>query len=299
MKVLVPWPHLVEQLRSVPHVEPVLWNINESEAPAAELVITERPVNPVHRSRINRVPGLKHVHLLSLGYEWAVEHLPRHVSLSNSRGAVEDATAEHALLLILASLRRFPEVHAQQAAHHWQRTWSGSLDGANVVLLGAGGVGTQIAERIKPFRPARLDIVARTKRDGVYGIDEVATLLPHADVVIIALPHTSQTQHLVDAEFLGRMKDGALLVNVGRGALVHTEALLAELRSGRLRAALDVTDPEPLPAEHDLWSAPNCIITPHMAGDTQQFMTRVSALAVAQATAMAASEPLAHVMLKP
>jgi len=300
LRVLLPWQDLVDRLR-LAGIEPILWHIENDphDAPEADVLVTERPSNTELRSRVSRIKGLKHVHLLSIGYEWVLEHLPDQVSLTNSKGAVEDATAEHCLALVLASLRRLPQVGQQQREWQWTRTWTGSLHGSKVVLLGAGGVGSEIRSRLLPFKPAELTSFARTERvheqgHPIYSLDQLWAFLPTADVVIVALPHTPETEHLIDAEFLSAMKDGSLLVNVGRGPIVDTEALLPELQAGRLHAALDVTDPEPLPANHALWGAQNCIITPHMAGDTEQFISLVSELAVNQVIAFAHGEELAN-----
>lgn len=300
LRVLLPWQDLVVRLQ-LPGIEPILWHINDdpNDAPPADLLVTERPSNPELRSRVSRIKGLKHVHLLSIGYEWVLEHLPEQVSLTNSKGAVEDATAELCLALVLASLRQLPQVGQQQRERKWTRTWTGSLHGSKVMLLGAGGVGSEIRSRLLPFKPAELSSFARTGRvheQGypIYSLDRLWAFLPTADVVIVALPHTRETEQLIDAQFLSSMKDGSLLVNVGRGPIVDTDALLPELQAGRLHAALDVTDPEPLPADHPLWTAPNCIITPHMAGDTGQFISLVSELAVDQVIALAHGEELAN-----
>lgn len=154
--------------------------------------------------------------------------------------------------------------------------------------------------RLEPFRPAALIPVASRARvldDGlqIHGTAELPDLLPHADVVV-TLPHDGSTAHLVDANFLARMKDGALLVNIGRGPVVDTEALLAELSSGRLRAALDVTDPEPLPTDHPLWDAPGCLITPHMAGNTAEFMRLATELTVDQIHRISQGEAPLHLV---
>lgn len=297
---MLPWQDLVDEL-TLPGIEPILWHIDDDphDAPEADVLVTERPSNPRLRSRVSRIKGLKHVHLLSIGYEWVLEHLPKQVSLTNSKGAVEDATAEHCLALVLASLRQLPRVGQQQRERQWIRTWTSSLHGSKVVLLGAGGVGSEIRSRLLPFKPAELTSIARTERvheQGypVHSFNRLWAILPTADVVIVALPHTPETEQLVDAGFLSAMKNGSLLVNVGRGPIVDTEALLPELQAGRLHAALDVTEPEPLPANHALWSAPNCIITPHMAGDTGQFISLVSELAVEQVIALAHGEELAN-----
>lgn len=167
-----------------------------------------------------------------------------------------------------------------------------------MALLGAGGDGSEIRSRLLPFKPAELTSFARTERvheQGypIYSFDRLWAFLPTADVVIVALPHTSETGQLIDAEFLSAMKDGSLLVNVGRGPIVDTDALSPDLQSGRLHAALDVTDPESLPVNHALWSAPNCIITPHMARNTGQSISLVSELAVDQVIAFAHGKELA------
>ncbi len=157
LRVLVPWQDLVDEL-TLPGIEPILWHIDDDphDAPEADVLVTERPSNPRLRSRVSRIKGLKHVHLLSIGYEWVLEHLPKQVSLTNSKGAVEDATAEHCLALVLASLRQLPRVGQQQRERQWTRTWTSSLHGSKVVLLGAGGVGSEIRSRLLPFKPAEL-----------------------------------------------------------------------------------------------------------------------------------------------
>lgn len=304
LRVLVPWQQLVEQLR-LPGIEPILWNINDDlpDPPTADVLVTERPTNAQHRARVATIQGLKHVHLLSIGYEWVIDHLPDGVRLSNSRGAVEDATAEHALALILASLRELPKVLEQQRNRRWERTWTSSLHGATVLVLGVGGVGSQIIERLAPFKPAELLVAASTARTldngvKVHGVEELPNLLPRVQVLVVALPHTAQTERLVNAQFLAKLPEGALVVNVGRGPIVDTDALLLELQSGRLRAALDVTDPEPLPEGHPLWTAPNCMITPHMAGDTAMFLKLVCDLAVQQVKSLTADMPLVNLVEK-
>lgn len=302
LRVLVPNGRLLAKL-DVPGVTPIYWHLNDSveEAPEAEVLITERPLLVERRARVSRIPGLRHVHLLSLGYEWILEHLARGVDLSNSRGAVEDATAEHTLALVLASLRELPAAGAQQQKRDWNPLWGGTLHGSTVLLLGFGGVGQEIHQRLLPFKPQEVFAVASRARqlgDGtqVHGLDELPELLPQAQVVIVALPDAPSTRGIVDAEFLSLMPDQCLLVNVGRGPVVDSDALLAELQSERLRAALDVTDPEPLPAAHPLWTAPNCLITPHIAGNTWMFIDLAMNLAVEQVQRIAAGDQALHVV---
>ncbi|WP_431711292.1 NAD(P)-dependent oxidoreductase [Glutamicibacter uratoxydans] len=302
LRVLVPSEELASALQ-LPGIEPILWHLNNArhEAPEAEVLITERPRELDRRRAVARIPGLRHVHLLSLGFDWVLEHLPDGVGLSNSRGAIEDATAEHALALLLAALRVVPAAVRDQDMQRWNPAWSPTLYGATVLLLGYGGVGAGIAARLAPFGPARVLPVGRTARtepDGtaVHALHELPGLLPEADIVVIALPHDASTERLVDAAFLSRMRDGALLVNIGRGPVVDTDALLTELATGRLGVALDVTDPEPLPPGHRLWNAPNCLITPHIGGNTRQVLEFCGQLAVQQMQRLAAGRELLNVV---
>jgi phosphoglycerate dehydrogenase-like enzyme len=165
-----------------------------------------------------------------------------------------------------------------------------------VVILGAGSIGRAVEERLVPFGVGEIVRVARSARDGVHGVDELPGLLPGADVVVNLLPATPETRGLLGAALLGAMPDGALLVNGGRGATVDTDALLAELEAGRLRAVLDVVEPEPLPEDHPLWAAPNLVITPHSAGDTPGAERAAWALAGDQLRRHAAGEPLLNVV---
>lgn len=305
LRVLVPNQELASAL-NLPGIEPILWNLNhgQGEIPPAQVLITERPLRAERRQAVAQIPGLRHVHLLSLGFEWVLEHLPEGVGLSNSRGAIEQATAEHALSLVLASLRAIPEAVRDQLRQQWNPTWTPTLYGARVLLLGYGGVGSAIAARLTGFKPASINAVARTARtapDGtaVHVWDALPALLPESDLVIIALPHDVSTARLVDAELLSHMRDGALLVNIGRGPVVDSNALLTELESGRLRAALDVTDPEPLPPGHRLWTTQNCLITPHIGGNTEQVSKLCQALAVEQMQRLAANQELMNLVRVP
>jgi phosphoglycerate dehydrogenase-like enzyme len=164
------------------------------------------------------------------------------------------------------------------------------LAGKRILGVGAGDLGIELRRKLKPF-DATLTLVGATARDGVHGVDELPQLLGEFDVVVLMVPVTGKTIGMVDAEFLARMADGAVLVNVARGPIVDTEALLPELISGRLRAALDVTDPEPLPPEHPLWTVPGVVLTPHVAGNTRGSFERAYAVAAAEIARFAAGRP--------
>ena len=212
-----------------------------------------------------RLPRLRMVQTMTAGFEQWLPHLPDHVLLCNARGAHGGATAEWAAASLLSLVRGLPTYGRQQASHLWAPTEDGTLLGADVLVLGAGDLATSLRARLTPFG-AKVTLVGRTARDGVRSLDEVAGLLPDQDAVVVMLPLDAATRGLVDGSFLARMRDHSILVNAARGAVVDQAALLAELRSGRLRAALDVTDPEPLPADDPLWDAPGLLLTPHVGG---------------------------------
>ncbi|MEU7301671.1 2-hydroxyacid dehydrogenase [Streptomyces sp. NPDC007206] len=223
------------------------------------------------------------------------------VQLCNARGVHEASTAELALALTLASLRGMPDFVRAQDRGEWLGGFRPALADKSVLIVGYGSIGAAIEDRLAPFEVARVARVARsertTARGPVHPLTELPSLLPHADVVILSTPLTEQTRGLVDAQFLARMKDGALLVNVARGPVVDTKALLAELESGRITAALDVTDPEPLPPGHPLWQAPGVLISPHVGGPTSAFLPRAKRLLVEQLTRFVNQEPLRNVIL--
>jgi phosphoglycerate dehydrogenase-like enzyme len=241
------------------------------------------------------LPRLQLVQLLSAGAEHFVGRLPEGVLLCNARGAHTPSTAEWAMAATLAAQRGIPFFVREQAAGRWSSETFHSLVGARVLVVGAGDIGTTIGRMLAGF-DVELTYVARTARDGVRSTAELPELLPHADVVILIVPVTPETTGMVDAAFLAAMPDGALLVNAARGVVVDTEALLAELTSGRLRAALDVTEPEPLPAGHPLWSAPGLLLTPHVGGAVPETNARAAAAVTDQISRMLAGEPLVNVV---
>ncbi|HSP38503.1 MAG TPA: NAD(P)-dependent oxidoreductase [Frankiaceae bacterium] len=238
---------------------------------------------------MRQLPKLRLVQTLSAGVEQWEGRLPGGVQLSNARGAHGGATAEWAITALLAVYREIPGFAESQQAGSWNQHVTDTLDGKRLLVLGAGDLAVEFRRRAEPFG-ATVEVVARRARAGVHGMDELAELLPEADAVVVMLPLTDHTRGMIDSENLARMADGTVLVNAGRGPLVDTDALLAELRSGRLRAALDVTDPEPLPEGHPLWSAPGLLLTPHVAGSTFGFERRAWTVAAAQLAQLAADE---------
>lgn len=240
------------------------------------------------------MPKLEVTQLTSAGVEDIIDHVPDGVSLCTARGVHGSAVAELVLTVVLATLRRLPHFIEEQRQGRWDPIEADDLRDKRVLIIGAGDLGEQTARRLRSFDAVPV-LVAHTARDGIHATSELPSLLPEADVVVLTVPLTPDTTGLVDAEFLSRMPDGALLVNVARGKIVDTEALLAELTSGRLRAALDVMEPEPLPADHPLWTAPNLIITPHAAGFIAQSGPRAFALVNEQVRRYVAGEDLINV----
>lgn len=254
--------------------------------------------------RMGEIPGLRAVVLASAGYEHALPHVPDGVELANAVGVHDTATAELALALMLASQRYLPRhVLAQQSG-----TWQGaapegqptrSLADSTVLVVGYGGIGRALTRRLLASE-CEVVAVASTDKPGddlvdrVHGIERLPELLPRADVVALSLPLSERTRGLLDASTLALLPDGALVVNVARGGVVDTEALLAECASGRLRAALDVTDPEPLPADHPLWSAPGVLVVPHVGGASPASLPRMGRYLHRQLTAYGATGALAH-----
>lgn len=235
----------------------------------------------------------------SIGYEGIAEHLPPGHVFANASSVHEASTAELAVALVLASQRHLPAFIRAQSERRWASEFSESLADRRVLLLGYGGVGKAVAARVAPFE-VELTVVASRARfeDGmpVHGIERLLELLPQAEIVIATLPGGAATHHVIDAAALAALPDGALVVNVGRGALIDTDALVAELESGRLRAALDVTDPEPLPADHPLWDLPGALIVPHVGGASSAMGPRVVNLIRTQIERMLAGSPPLNVV---
>jgi phosphoglycerate dehydrogenase-like enzyme len=242
-----------------------------------------------------RMPALRVIQLMSAGADAWVGRVPGPVTLCDARGVHDSSTAEWSAAAILAHLRNFPAFARAQAERRWSYTGTDELAGKRVLIVGAGSIGAALAARLAPF-DVEITLVARSARDGVEPVERLPALLPHADVAVLLVPLTPHTRGLVDTGFLAALPDGALLVNAARGPVVDTGALLAECASGRLAAALDVTDPEPLPTDHPLWTLPNVFITPHVAGSVAGLHRRAFGLVGDQLRRHAAGEPLINVV---
>ncbi len=302
--VSVPEPDYAAPLDDHDGADVVVWDMASRHPRGAEIQLAVVPY--MTRLRMPDItPGLEALHAVqiqSAGYEQFVDGLPDGVLLCNAAGVHDASTAELAVALTLASVREFPELLAAQADSRWEPLRiRPSLADRSVLVVGYGRIGQAIARRLQPFEVTIAAVASRARPgDGlvekVHGIDELPELIGRHDVVVVIVPLTDSTRRLVDAGLLARMRDGALLVNVSRGPVVDTDALTAECASGRLRAALDVTDPEPLPPGHPLWTTPGVIITPHIGGATQAMRPRAVALVRRQVEAMLAGAPLDNVV---
>jgi len=261
--------------------------------------------------------GLKVAQSLMAGVDWILPWLPKSVTLCDGRGIHDISASEWVMAAILATMKRIPLYRDLQNQHQWrgfatvtdgflnepgaprgQYTVLGEdLAGKTVLIVGYGSIGAAIEARLTPFGVSVLR-VARSAREQpkVSAVEELHALLPLADIVVLIVPLTDATRGLMGAAEIGLMKRGALLVNAARGPVVATDALVEALVEHRIRAAVDVTDPEPLPADHPLWSAPNCLITPHIGGSTPEFIHRAFVFAAAQVGRFIAGEPLENVV---
>jgi phosphoglycerate dehydrogenase-like enzyme len=242
--------------------------------------------------------GLRFLQTFSAGVDRIVGRLPPGVTLCDAAGVHDVAVAEWVVMAILASRRRLPEQIDGQRSGTWRenRLTGDDLDGATVILLGAGSIGGALEARLAPFG-VRFVRIARHQRPGVHQLAEFPMLLPGADVVVILLPLTSETAGIFDAAAIAAMQPGALLVNASRGKIVDTVAMTAAVLDGRIRVALDVTEPEPLPAGHPLWSAPGALITPHIGSDVRREEERAWRLVHDQVARLARDEPPINVVV--
>lgn len=298
MKVLVPFsPH---DLDDVPEGVEVSYADAIEHWPAstadADFYVPTYRFTPHVFEVMAQLPALTTVQLLTAGYEHVLPHLPEGVTLCNGAGIHDAATSELAVGLMISAQRRLAELARLQAERRWDQQMSSSLADRRVLVIGAGNIGRAIQRRLAGFE-CEVTLVGRTPRDGVRGVGDLPDLLPAAEIVVLIVPLTPDTTGLVDARFLSQLPDGALVVNVARGAVVVTEDLVAEVASGRLRAALDVTHPEPLPSDHPLWMIPGVTLTPHVGGAATSLWPRAHRLVSAQLRRLAAGRPLRHVVV--
>ena len=281
-----------------PGIEADAWTGGEDlpqSADQVEYVVLPFGVKPELIRKIAALPSLRAIQILSAGADHVLPYVPSRITLCNARGAHTAATAEWAVGAIVASVRNFPRFAVAQRDGRWDHALSEPVGGKHVLIVGYGDIGAAVERRLAGW-DVTVGRVARRARDGVHAIGELPGLLPDADVVVILVPVTGETRQLVDKDFLRAMKDGALLVNASRGVIVDNDALLEALSSGKITAALDVTDPEPLPAGHPLWDAPGLLLTPHVGGGIYESSERAYQVVSEQLARLAAGEPLRNVI---
>ncbi len=284
----------------------VLWHLGDPVPPGVDPGEVEMVVVPHFFTQaagyraLHGLPNLRVVQLPSAGYEHAVPLMPPGVILCNGRGVHDAGTAELAVGLLLAMQRGIVDAVGAMATGTWSPRERHSLADRRVMVLGYGSIGAALARRLDPFDVDVVAVAATARQEDrpVHGVAELGSLLPTVDAVVLLVPLSPSTRHLVDATFLAALPDGALVVNMARGGVIDTDALLAELTSGRLRAALDVTDPEPLAPGHPLWSAPHVLITPHLGGMTDATGPRFASLLRRQIARLAAGEEPVNVVAR-
>jgi phosphoglycerate dehydrogenase-like enzyme len=253
------------------------------------------PTSSAIAERLSGFPGLRVVQVLSAGFDWVEPHVPAGVTLCNAGDTRSPAVAQWVVAAILADLIGFQRAEAARLAHAWEEWRPRELAGKRVVIVGYGSIGRAVERRLKPFG-VRIGRVARSARPGVEPVERLAEAVEGADAVVVLAPLSDATRGLIGAEVIAHMPKGALLVNAGRGPVVDTDALVAAIQAGHIRAALDVTDPEPLPEDHVLWTLDDVFITPHNSGDTPEAEVVAHALARAQMLRYRAGLPLHHVV---
>jgi phosphoglycerate dehydrogenase-like enzyme len=298
MIAALPSEELLAAVGPVDGVETVLWDGITDPDQRIEFCVPDYRDTAAVLRRLGELPSIRVVQTQLAGYDGQLELLPDGVTLCNAAGVHDDATAEHALGLILATLRRIPE--AVRAHGTWAGLQEGmrSLADSRVLVLGYGSIGRALAERLLAHRAVVTAVASRPRVDDVvghvHGTAELRELLADQHVVVLLLPLSEATRGFFGAELLAALPDDALVVNVARGGVLDTDAVIAE--AGRLQFALDVTDPEPLPDGHPLWEASRVLITPHVAGGTTAMLPRMASLVRAQLSAYVAGEPLRNVI---
>lgn len=306
-RILVPWENVSDALGDLGDLADGRFTVElfTGDTPGpddlGDVVFFTVPYDrPFSYEPIPRLSGVRAIQTLTAGYDRVAALVPAGVTLCTARGLHDSSTAEHALALILAAQRDLPRWTRAQDEGRWEHAHTRSLAGCRVLIVGYGSIGSALDARLRVCEAETVRVARRPRPDEqVLGVADLDGLLPSADIVVLTTPLSAQTRGLLDAQRLALLPDGALVVNVGRGPVLDTDALLAETTSGRLRAALDVTDPEPLPPGHRLWHAPGTIITPHVAGGAAAFYPKATDFVIEQVRRFVAGEPLRNVVTGP
>lgn len=280
-------------------VEMVVWDFASPLPGGGPIDLAVRPYVLQGDLALLDAERVRAVQSQTLGYDDAIGNVPDGITWCNAVGVHEGPTAEIAVGLLIAALRGFDEFARAMPEGRWVRAWHHGLLGSRILLLGYGGIGTEIHARLNGFG-VDLVRVARTARQDehgdVHGVDELPSLLPSVDAVVVAVPYGPETHHLVDDAFITAMRPGALVVNVSRGKVADTDALARQAATGHIRIASDVWDPEPVPPDHPLWTTPGVFVSPHVGGAVITMHDRVEALVREQIARLQSGRPLVNVV---
>jgi phosphoglycerate dehydrogenase-like enzyme len=283
----------------LPDVELTVWDFASPLPGGGPIDLAVRPYVLQGDLKLLDAERVRAVQSQTLGYDDAVGHVPDGITWCNAVGVHEGPAAEIAVGLLIAALRGFDEFARAMPEGRWVRAWHPGLLGSRVLLLGYGGIGTEVHARLTGFGVELVRVARTARRDehgDIHGIDELPTLLPTVDAVVVAVPYGPETHHLVDDTFLSAMRPGALVVNVSRGKVADTDALAGQAATGHIRIASDVWDPEPLPPDHPLWTTPGVFISPHVGGAVLSMHDRVEALVREQIARLQSGRPLVNVV---
>jgi phosphoglycerate dehydrogenase-like enzyme len=294
MRVWTQWPDLSAP-EGITLLSPDNFPLDSADLTQVDMYVPSYMGGAHALSYAAKMPNLKILQMLNAGYDDAMAYLRPGLTLCNARGVHDASTAELAVGLAIASRRGFAEFIREQATGTWNHRRFPALSDSKVGIIGFGSIGKEVARKLSGF-DVSITAFTQSGRDGTVKIDDLDKHLPQLDIVILILPLSDSSRHMFNAARLASMKDGALIVNVARGPIIDTDALISELNSRRIYAALDVTDPEPLPQGHPLWSAPNLIVVPHVGGNSEAFEPRGRALIESQLKLLAAGSPLEHVV---
>ena len=277
LHVTVPDQSWADRLSDLDGVELSVWDFSTPQ-PDQHVDLAVRPYT-VAASGLEQLDAsrLSVIQSQALGYDGVADTLPDGITYCNAVGVHEESTAELAVALLLASQREIDRYARERG--EWNRRFTASLIDRRVMIVGHGGIGVEIEKRLDGFGAELVRVASRRREDDrgtIHGTDELPALLPTVDVVLLAVPLTDETTHLVDDTFLAALPDGAVVVNVSRGKVVDGDAVVRQ--RGRVRLATDVTDPEPLPADHPLWSTPGVLISPHVGGMSTAMQPRIDAV---------------------
>lgn len=301
ISVSVPSARLAEDLSDIDGADVFVWKMDAaSPRPRIDIVVPpymsgQDPLARLEGVEVGLVQGQ------AIGYEGIEDRVPAGTVFANATTVHEAATAELAVALTLTAQRGIDRFVRAQEKGDWAPFQATGLADRRILVLGYGGVGKAIAARLAPFEVDLVPVASRARdEDGIHihGADELPDLLPGVDIVVTSLPGGDQTRHIIDDAFLAALPDGALVVNVGRGSLIDTDALVAHIRSRGIRAALDVTDPEPLPADHPLWTLDGVVIAPHVGGATDAMHPRIVRLLRRQIGHLLAGEEPENVVIR-